>query len=183
MAKEVTASLRGEQQHLDSLLLISALAESLSPRAACRARVPHRHLCEPTAVRLVVGGGSSAARLPLYLYRLHRSWGVRLRILHVQFPCWVSVLPSPFGRSPAEGQLGSFHRARAGCFARRCAAPVTLHELRCPRLRTRKYVKDGVTRYSTEIVATEVKFLDPKRDAAPESVAPVTEDMMEDAPF
>ena len=33
-------------------------------------------------------------------------------------------------------------------------------------LRTRKWDKDGVTHYSTEIIADEVKFLDAKRDDA-----------------
>ena len=33
------------------------------------------------------------------------------------------------------------------------------------RLRTSKYEKDGVTHYRTEIVASEVKFLDKREDA------------------
>lgn len=33
-------------------------------------------------------------------------------------------------------------------------------------LRTRKWEKDGVTHYSTEIIASEVKFLDAKREEA-----------------
>ena len=41
-------------------------------------------------------------------------------------------------------------------------------------LRTRKWEKDGVTHYSTEIIAAEVKFLDAKRDEA-EPAEPIAE--------
>ena len=49
------------------------------------------------------------------------------------------------------------------------------------RLRTRKWEdKNGVTRYTTEIVASEVKFLDPKGAAKPEELQ--TSDIVEDVP-
>ena len=47
------------------------------------------------------------------------------------------------------------------------------------RLRTRKYEKDGITRYATEIVATEVKFLDP-RPAGGATPPPPPADAMDD---
>jgi single-strand DNA-binding protein len=49
------------------------------------------------------------------------------------------------------------------------------------RLRTRKWEKDGVTRYSTEVVATEVKFLDPRAAAASATPPPPPADAMEES--
>jgi single-strand DNA-binding protein len=48
------------------------------------------------------------------------------------------------------------------------------------KLQTRSWDKDGITRYSTEIVASDVQFLGPRPDANPIPV-PVKED--EDIPF
>jgi len=40
------------------------------------------------------------------------------------------------------------------------------------RLRTRKYERDGITRYTTEIVAAQVKFLDPRPAANTTAATP-----------
>lgn len=49
------------------------------------------------------------------------------------------------------------------------------------RINYRKYEKDGETKYSTDIVAYTVNFLDPKKQTLPD--APSAPDMDEDLPF
>ena len=57
------------------------------------------------------------------------------------------------------------------------------------RIQTRKWEKDGETKYATEVVANEVKFVGSKGDAAPQrerrpaSRQPVQQDAFDDVPF